>query len=497
MRTTSKSMALGLLPMLFFCALASPVVAQQPAPTEVEDKADSAHLMEDADRIAAQVVNIRGLPLLRVMKKGVKTREALRATLLEKIALEYTDQTLKDEADVLKALGVFAQDVQYKALILDVLTEQIAGFYDPKGKELYIMQGLPAALQRSTMAHEIFHVIQDQHFDILGMQQPFKSSENSDFQLARSALLEGDATVLMMDFSLYESKTLPKSDARSVVDMPFIKSSLKAMNSQNLSAMESLANAKKGKTPEKGAMARAPRFIKQLLMFPYIGGLRFVVHARQGRTWPDINKMYAQAPVSTEQILHPERYFAGDEPVSLDVMPIVEGSTKIYDNVMGELQMKLMLQTQTLDPVSSGAKPISIDVEQATTGWDGDRLMGFRDAQGNVSTVHVSVWDSAREASEYYNAMKQSMVRRKLNSQLSDVQYKYGQATLLTHQKRHSYIEQWGDLVLSVEGVAQSPKAAKVVAVRESVWKSLKRTPFKQIMQARSAALKDSEEPQQ
>lgn len=486
--STRSHMIARSLTLLLCCGLATPLAAQQPdqQPT-IKDQAASAHLMEDAEQIASKVANIRGLSLLKPMKKGVKTREELRKTLLEKIAMEYTDDALKDEADVLKALDVFAQDVDYKKLILDVLTEQIAGFYDPQTKELYIMQGLPASLQRSTMAHEIFHVIQDQHFNILGMQAPFKNSEHSDFQLARSALLEGDATVLMMDFSLYESNTLPMPNARSIVETPFIAASLKAMKSQDLSAMERLAGSKKTKTPTSGAMQNAPRFIKELLLFPYIAGLRFVALARQGRQWTDINAMYAKAPVSTEQILHPERYFSGDEPIFLELLPQVPGSTKIYDNVMGELQMRLILQTQCVDPVRSKAKPIQIDVSQATTGWDGDRLFGFRDAKGNIITVHLSVWDSPREAAEYYNAMKASMLRRKISPKKSEIQYKHGQATLIAHKSKQSYIEQWGDLVLSVEGANQSPQAATVVGIRESVWKSLKRTPLKQVIAARSA----------
>src|SRR5690606_12199035 len=139
-----------------------------------------------------------------------KERDQLRSVLLNKLSEEVSDDQISAEGKVYQRLGLVPADLDYKKVLLDVLTEQIAGFYDQTTKELYVMRGIPMTLQRPAMAHELFHAIQDQHFDIQKLQDPFSTIENGDYALARSALLEGDATIVMFDFSLYESGNLPQ-----------------------------------------------------------------------------------------------------------------------------------------------------------------------------------------------------------------------------------------------------------------------------------------------
>ena len=471
--------------------------AQTP-PSTLADQAPTDELMAQADAIAAQVAQIRGLALRQPMKKGVRTRAQLREALLTMIASEYSEQDLLHEALVLKRLHLLPQDADYKQMILELLTEQIAGFYDQRAKELYIMQGLPADLQRPTMAHEIFHVIQDQHFDILAMQSLLPSKTHSDFHLARSALLEGDATVLMIDFTLYEAGSLPQEGVTSVVDSPLLKRAISTLGMDRLDALESLLGSSSG-AGQDSAMSRAPRMIRELLIFPYLGGLRFVLQARQGRTWEQFNAIYAQAPVSTEQILHPERYWAGDEPTLLEFDAAPPGSTLIYDNVMGELQLGIMLKAQLKDPMGQRSPASHINIPAAVEGWGGDRMVAYTLPSGQTVLVHVSSWDTTQDAAQFYKAMKASIERRHAQGPKDEplrsttAQAKYGQATCYTqraHQRpaaRH-YIEQWGDLVLYIDGAPHpeatseaEDKRSPVYAIRDAVWSSLKRVPFAQL----------------
>lgn len=445
------------------------------------------------------------------MKKGVRTRKELRATLVKKIGEEYSDADLVAEANVFKALGVMDPKINYKKLMLDLLTEQIAGFYDQDSKELYIMEGLPVALQRPTMAHEIFHVIQDQHFDILAMQAPFNNKEHSDFQLARSALLEGDATVLMLDFSLYEAGSLPQKNTKSIVESPAMVMAIKQMSQSKLGALESVLSKSGSSSAKASALQRAPRFIRELLMFPYLGGLRFVIEARQGRTWKQFDAIYKNPPVSTEQILHPERYFAKDDPILLNYTPNIAGATKIYDNVFGEMQMLLMLKSQLIDNLPNQAKPISVDLDETLKGWDGDRIMAYRTKDGRQITIHLSVWDSPKDASEYYAASLKAIKRlrtpapnAKTQMTQKSIASKYGQATCVDYAndtskkdapKSSAYLEQWGDMVLFIDGLPSAqptdkPNATPTAKVRDAIWKSLKRVPFRAELNKRIAAYK-------
>ncbi|MEM9691724.1 MAG: hypothetical protein AAGA56_04210 [Myxococcota bacterium] len=120
--------------------------------------------------------------------------------------------------------------MDYKKMMLDLFTEQIAGFYDPEAAELYIMKGLPSALQRPTLAHEVFHGIQDQHFDLNSVRGPFTGKENGDFILARTALIVGDATVLMLDFSMLDSTSNLPQGVSSIVDVPMVAGLIRSVS---------------------------------------------------------------------------------------------------------------------------------------------------------------------------------------------------------------------------------------------------------------------------
>src|SRR5262249_16384045 len=120
--------------------------------------------------------------------------------LILRIDEDYQPGELDAEARALKKLGLIAHDANYRQTILDVLTEQIAGFYDPKAKQLYIADWIMPSLQKMVMAHEIDHALQDQSFDLLKLMAPNK--ENTDEQLAHQALVEGDGVGIMMEWMM-------------------------------------------------------------------------------------------------------------------------------------------------------------------------------------------------------------------------------------------------------------------------------------------------------
>ena len=452
------------------------------------DRPPTSDLLAQASAIEGKVAQLRGLPLRAPLKKGVRDRDQLRATLLQKIAEEYSDEQLADEGKVYKQLDLLDEKDDYKAIIVDLLTDQIAGFYDQDIDTLFIMQGLPAAMQRPTMAHEIFHGIQDQHFDLNSLIDPLRSTEHGDFALARSALIEGDATVLMMDFLLHEEGDLPSGTITSVAQM-FTPSSLGALNLERLMGLQ-LGEA---------AQSPIPPFLQESLVFPYTAGLAFIISAyHQGRSWETINALYdvERAPVSTEQIMHPERYFAGDEPVWIEFEGVERalgtGWRTMYKNVAGEFQIRLYLR-QHLSRPKRGAPLIDVDVDRAAEGWDGDRVIALEHVDGRRVLVQLSVWDSTPDALEYYDALRASITRRHHDHALRELtsEGKHGRAVCaaLTDERGAGsvYIEQWGDTVLHVEGdfgPAPEDGSNPARALRAPVYESLTRTPLSQIIAA-------------
>jgi hypothetical protein len=465
-----------------FCVFAAPGFAQS-APDQGFEESERT-LLETADAIAEQVANIRGLPLTQPIKKGIKRREELRAVLVTKLAEEVSDDQIEAEGKVYKRLGLIPPDMNYKKVLLDVLTEQIAGFYDQKTKELYVMQGIPMSFQKPAMAHELFHAIQDQHFDILSLQEPFNSSENGDFALARAALLEGDATIVMLDYSLYEGGSLPQGEATSVVDIPIIAGTLRNISFDDLSALEQMmgtSGAPKDMQAGAAALSEAPAVFRELLMFPYFAGMRFVVASRIGRSWKDVDAVYANPPVSTEQILHPEKYYSGDQPqfLSYETGTELDGYERIYDTVLGEFQVRLWLKL-TLEEDGFDA---------AAAGWDGDRLAAY-EKDGHVIVTTVLAWDDENEAKEFYQTLLKATRKRYPNAKSSDHRGKLGESNCLQIDAQESvYIERWGDLVIYIEGAGTTSGQPSVAAIRESIAGSLKRELLSDVIRARKTAV--------
>ncbi|MFB6374168.1 MAG: hypothetical protein ABEN55_13890, partial [Bradymonadaceae bacterium] len=377
--------------------------------------------------------------------------------------------------------------------------------------------GIPLDLQRPAMAHEIFHAIQDQHFDLTRMLEPFSSREHGDFQLARSALIEGDATVLMIDFSLYEKNTLPKDNVRSIVDIPMMANMLKKLDYDQLGALESLggksgmggtdeksgggeAAEKSGGTPTDlfdSALSEAPSIIRRVLIFPYLAGMRFVIALRSGRSWEEFNRVYDRPPVSTEQILHPQRYANRDEPVMLayEAEGVLTNYDRISDTVLGEFQMRLFLEHYL---TGKEAPETDIDPNAATRGWDGDRLLAFRRSKDRPPLLaHLSVWDSRRDAREYYEALTTVAGQRFPDASTRTASGKYGESICYRSTARDRaervYLEQWGDAVLHIEGAPTSLNEsgeetdATTYRLRDRIWESLDRRPFREVYEQRMA----------
>ena len=466
-----------LLPLSPFIALAQ----SPPAPDRPPDRG----LLLHADAIASKVASLRALPVRARIQKDLKTRQALRQVLLQKIEHDFTPEQFLHESMVYQRLDLLPAGTDYKRLILDLYTQQIAGFYDPETKKLSLIAGLPSPLQRATMAHEIFHAIQDQHFPLAQLQHA--PDDFQDYRIARHALIEGDATLLTLDFTLHEQGELPREGGASMAQVPALRSALGALKIADAAALGGMFTP----NPEADAPPLPP-MITQNMLFPYVEGLRFVLAAFDHfGAWKPMQALYASPPVSTEQILHPERYFQNDQPTLLTFAPdhaLPAGWAQIYTAQLGEFQMRLILEQWSLAPPQS-AQPPGLDPEAAAAGWDGDRMVAWTSPQGHVLVAHMSVWDTPEDAVEYYQAMQQALGNRWRHATssmtLKTTQGRHGQASCIAHTTltgpaptlEHAYLEQWGDLVLLIEGLPASQGQA-MGALRNALFSTLKRTPW-------------------
>ncbi len=353
--------------LLFLFAL-SPSFAQSPP-----------DLVKLADEVIADVSKIRELEVKAPIAKGVKSRDEIRAYLMDRIKEEYKPEEIELEGRVLKKLHLIPADMNLYDFVISLLTEQVAGYYDPKTKTFYIADWLDAASQKPIMAHELTHALQDQHFDVKPFLQRIKG--NDDAMLARSAILEGDAVAVMIDYML-------KPMGMSFVNLP---------NVTQLTGLDQALTS-----GEYKIFASAPLYFKETLIFPYTSGLAFLQAFRKENSWERVGQVYADLPKSTEQIMHPAKYMASrDDPTAIPPelpAPLKTGAwTSRYTNVLGEFSTLLVLK-QFLPAAES---------ERAAAGWDGDLIQLFTNGEGREALWMRFVFDTDDDATEFFDAYKQ------------------------------------------------------------------------------------------
>ncbi len=371
--------------LLLWAALAP----AQPAPAK-SSGGSATQLLAAAEDLTRQVVALRGLKLLRPFERGVLSRDAIGGKLRERIAKEYTAEEIRTEAGVLKRLGLLPAEADYEQLLVKLLMEQVAGFYDPFARQLYIADWLGTDLQRPAMAHEIEHALQDQHFDLRKFATPIK--DDGDKQLAHSALVEGDGTAVMLDFVL-QSMGVDVATAG-----PEVQQMISSLSSQ-------LASSASLTAPE---FAHAPRFLRETLLFPYVAGMRFVMALRQPKpgavAWSAIDTAFRSPPESTEQVLHPTKYVAHEHPVLVTPSPIVALSEwkELRRDVLGELAWRILLEVKLPDA----------EAEEAAAGWGGDRLVAYGSGDQPLALIDLSTWDTEADAIQIERALQKWMEGR-------------------------------------------------------------------------------------
>ncbi len=306
--------------------------------------AASQRLLALAGETAQRMATIRGLTLDGPVRRGVMTRAQILARLREKTAREYPPGEIALEGALYAALGFIPGDMDYERTMFDLLEEQVAGFYDPDDRTFYIAEWLPAAAQPVTMAHELTHALQDQHFHIGRFTHHERG--HGDAQSAAMAVIEGDATTAMLDYALAPA-------GRRARDLPNV--------------LEMVASQLSGDDQQR--LRDAPRALRETLLFPYLAGLELCVRTqRRGGGYEGVDALLANPPASTEQVLHDDKLQAREAPVEVPARVPAALAAEwdlAYQDVLGELGARLFFYTGVDDARA----------RTAAQGWGGDRAV--------------------------------------------------------------------------------------------------------------------------
>src|ERR1043165_4126747 len=341
----------------------------QSAAATVTANAKRAAVVEATTEVLKETSELRQLPIIRQVKSDTQSRADIERFLIKNLDEDTTPAEMHATEVSLKKLGLVPQDFQFRAFIIKLLTEQVAGYYDPKQQEFFLADWIDLDGQKPVMAHELTHALQDQHFNLRRFEKWPKG--DSDAELAAHALIEGDASLAM---SVY----VTRSPARIIALM-------KSMGGSQSATEE---------------IDRAPRALRESLLFPYQEGMQWVTQLYKKEGWPLVSKAFTELPQSTEQILHADKYFAHDAPIKITQPDIASalgaGWKRIDSDVNGEWSYYLILDEYLKSEQES---------RRAAAGWGGDRYSVYEDAKtGSVFITQLTAWDTEQDAAEFFTA---------------------------------------------------------------------------------------------
>ena len=357
------------------------------------DKGDTTEAVLDYKKAFEQLLpGLRKLPFKTEVKRDVTEREKLQEVLIKEIDEEMTPGEFRANELGMKALGLLPAATDLKSVMVNVYSEEIAAFYDTKTKTMHLIKEPEAKKQekpsffarllgktggfdkdenKTVIAHELTHALADQNFDLDRMQKAIKHDDDRD--LALSALIEGEATLAMIGAQMEDW------DGSKVSKVPADRLD------RVFGLMTPLMPLAGGK-----ALREAPVILSETMIFPYLRGMVFCARLANDGGWDALNDAYRKPPLSTEQILHPEKYRAKpDAPTAIDLGTLEpgEGWKELARNNVGEMQAAVLLRRH-------GGKA-------AAAGWDGDRYAVFEGPGGKLGLVWFSTWDSEKDAREF------------------------------------------------------------------------------------------------
>jgi hypothetical protein len=396
----------GLVTALLLLASTQPTTADEPLKADPDV---GIKLLRDGDSLADKgnpteaviryqeafeqlLPGMRKLPFHHEVKRDVTPREELRALLAKEFDEEQTPGEFHGNEVGMKALGLIPRDLDLKEIMLKIYTEEIAAFYDTKTKTMHLIKEpeakkkkAPSLLERLmgktgefdkdenkiVIAHELTHALADQNFDLDKLHESAKGDDDRD--LALSALIEGEASLTMFGAQMTDW------DGNKIARYP-----AESWNSA-LGLMNMFMPMMSGPS-----MKKAPAILSESLIFPYFKGMVFCAHLTNTGGWNALSAAFHEPPLSTEQVLHPEKYRdSPDPPINVDLgrLDVPDGWKEVVRNVVGEMQLGVMLRAH--------------NGKRTAAGWDGDTFAAFEGPDDRLGLVWLTTWDTEKDAHEF------------------------------------------------------------------------------------------------
>lgn len=317
------------------------------------------------DSLRVPVERATGLPFKRPPRSATRSRAQVRAYLIRKLDEELPPAKLAGVQTAYRLFGLMPDTLELRSVLLDLYTEQVAGYYDPDSTMLFGVAGADPLQLRVVVAHELVHALQGQY---VALDSILHQNDSNDRLTAAQAVLEGQATYASI-------RALIPGDQDPMANPQFWSLYRDQIREQQ-TAMP--------------VFARAPLVLRETLIFPYLAGAEFI-RWWQSSPFADTVPFGPRMPLSTEAILYPDRYIRGDRPIEL---AFDAGTDVLYEDQLGESEIRVLLARLAGADEVRAVMPI---------GWGGDRYRVYRSPEGPV-LVWYAVWDDTTAARRFLDA---------------------------------------------------------------------------------------------
>ena len=428
-------------------------------------------LFHSVDEILAFDSKRTGLPIKKQVKRRLTSRDEVVGYLTKHMKDEDVKRLQRSEL-VLKKFGLLPRDFDLEKLMVSLLREQVAGYYDPKTKTVNLLDWVPMEEQEPVMAHELTHALQDQSVNLdkwmkkgekdLGetRKDPTPQDiENDEIDTAREAVIEGQAETAMLEYELAPA-------GRSIADAPDLVASM----------VEQMSTG----TDDSKVFKDAPIFLKESLTFPYSYGLKFeIALVEKGGKEKAFAAVLANPPHTTRQIMQPETYLAEEklEPMRvLDFKHVFKDYVKFDIGAMGEFDVAVLVEQYAGKEMSQRLYPE----------WRGGYYYAARpknNSSAPLGLMYVSRWSSAEKAAEFAGIYARSLLKRykkaeevKVAAAAAEADEEQPRRKVELLLGKHSWSTEEGTVMIETKGdtvlVSESLDAATTANVEREVFRT-------------------------
>ncbi len=425
---------------------AQPAAAAPATPETIVSPKEAKELFRSVDEILQFASQDTGLPIEHKVKRRLTKRDEVQSYIEKSMKDDKDAKRLERSSAVLKKFGLIPRNFDLSKFLVTMLREQVAGYYDAKSKTVNLLNWVDAEQQKPVLAHELTHALQDQSFSIeKWMKGSTEDNDkkrndpspadivNDEESSARQAVIEGQAMVVLMDYSLAPA-------GKTMLDAPQIVDALK----------QGMLTG----TADSPAFRDAPIFLKEELTFPYRYGLDFTAALLQagGRELAYAGA-FKDPPKTTREIMEPKTYLAHEklEPLKLiDMEKDFQGYDPFDIGAMGEFDVDVLVEQYAGRDKAEAMYPE----------WRGGYYFAGKpkgDKSAPIGVLYVSRWSSAAKAAEFAAVYAKSLAARYQKRQGLGTDGKIAEDappadSWRTLRGRHAWLTEEGVVLIEVRG---------------------------------------------